>query len=62
MSRSGEGVSGVQPPVCQKRPGCPDMDVRTSSFEPVFYALSPLSAFESSFISYKGIQGAFEEP
>jgi hypothetical protein len=39
--------------------GRPDSDVHTSRFEPLSYVLGT-SAFESSFISYKGIQGAFE--
>ena len=43
-----------------ERPGRPDIGVRTSRFEPLSYLLGPW-AVDGSFISYKGIQCAFEE-
>jgi hypothetical protein len=36
------------------RSGGPDMDVRTSRFEPLSYVLGPL-AFESSFVGFKDL-------
>jgi hypothetical protein len=43
-----------------KRSGCPDLGVCTSGFEPLSYLLGPW-AVDGSFVSYKGIQGGFEE-
>jgi hypothetical protein len=40
--------------------GRPELGVRRSRFEPLSNVLAPL-AFESSLVSYKGIQGTFEQ-
>jgi hypothetical protein len=56
----GEGYQEFMGAVCYQRFGCPDHDVRTSRFEPLSYLLGPW-AFESSFVSYEGIRGGFEE-
>jgi hypothetical protein len=38
-----------------KRSGCPDIDVRTSRFEPLFYMCWVLRVVERSFIGYKDV-------
>ena len=40
--------------------GCPDMDVHTSRFEPSSHLLGPPGR-RRFVLSYKGIQGGFEE-
>jgi hypothetical protein len=36
-----EGGQELRPPVCQKRSGCPDLDVYRSQFEPLSPRLGP---------------------
>jgi len=57
---TGEGYQELGSPVCQKRSGRPDLDVYRSRFEPLSYLLGPW-AVDGSLVSYKGIQGAFEQ-
>ena len=38
---TGEGYQELRPPVCWKSPGCPDLDVYRSRFEPLSRALGP---------------------
>jgi hypothetical protein len=55
MTRSqGRGRQEFMGAVQYSRSGCPDMDVRTSRFEPLSYVLGPL-AFESSFVGFKDL-------
>jgi len=59
-TRPGEGCQELRPPVCQKRFGRPDLDAYRSRFEPLSYLLGPW-AVKCSFVSFKGIEGGFEE-
>jgi hypothetical protein len=56
-ARGGQEFMGA---VDYTKSGCPDIDVCTSRFEPLCYLLGPW-AVDGSFVSYKGIQGGFED-
>ena len=58
--RDGGGVSGVHGGGLLPDPSHPDVDVCTSRFESLSYLSGPW-AVDGSFVSYKGIQGGFEE-
>ena len=56
----GEGCQEFMGAVCYQRFGCPDLGVPASRFELLSRTLGPW-AVDGSFVSYKGIEGGYEE-